>query len=70
MHLGAQRAIIEKKGVTKMERDPRKRPALTRCPRPFDDDRVTAEDEDEDEPDYEPTYRDGSAKNECWRDQD
>ena len=34
-------------------------------PRPEDYDRVDAE---EDTPEYESTYRDGSAKTECWRD--
>lgn len=31
---------------------------------PDDSDRVSPESP------YEPTYRDGSAKNECWRDDD
>lgn len=33
------------------------------APKPSDYDRVTG---DDDAPAYEPTYRDGSAKNECW----
>ncbi|MBQ8555376.1 MAG: hypothetical protein IJ438_05810 [Clostridia bacterium] len=37
-------------------------------PRPEDYDRVSGEEDDA--PDaYEPTYRDGSAKNECWHDE-
>lgn len=35
-------------------------------PRPEDYDRVAADEDDA--PEYEPAYRDGSAKNECWRD--
>lgn len=38
-----------------------------RKPRPEDYDRVDASEQEEDQG-YEPVYRDGSAKNECWRD--
>ena len=34
---------------------------------PDDRDRVSPDEDDEDMSPYEPTYRDGSAKNECWR---
>ena len=34
---------------------------------PDDSDRVSPDEDDEDMSPYEPTYRDGSAKNECWR---
>lgn len=37
---------------------------------PDDSDRVSPDEDDEDMSPYEPTYRDGSAKNECWRDDD
>lgn len=40
---------------------PVKRP----IPRQEDYDRVSADDDAA--PEYEPTYRDGSARNECWR---
>ncbi|MGN0778389.1 MAG: hypothetical protein ACI4MJ_04510 [Aristaeellaceae bacterium] len=32
-------------------------------------DRIPDPDEDEDTTPYEPTYRDGSPKHECWRDE-
>ena len=32
--------------------------------------RLSRDEDDEDMSPYEPTYRDGSAKNECWRDDD
>lgn len=38
-----------------------------RRPRPEDYDRVDASETDEDAG-YEPVYRDGSTKNECWHD--
>ena len=34
---------------------------------PDDSDRVSPDEDDEDMSPYEPTYRDGSAKNECWQ---
>lgn len=37
---------------------------------PDDSDRVFPDEDDEDMSPYEPTHRDGSAKNECWRDDD
>ena len=50
-----------------MRPDEKKKPVppVRPVPRREDYDRVNADDET---PDVEPTYRDGSLKNECWRD--